>query len=136
MLFRSQDKFEAVLRTKLTTLITSEPRAVSLVRRTASNLSWIRPWKTSLPVITRPARACEKTPGTISFGTYPNAKISDVTAVTIDGKSPAAADYPYVGELALVFKEKNKTGNIAKFFEFIASPAAKDVIKGAGGLTL
>lgn len=78
----------------------------------------------------------EKTPGTISFGTYPNAKISDVTAVTIDGKSPAAADYPYVGELALVFKEKNKTGNIAKFFEFIASPAAKDVIKGAGGLTL
>jgi phosphate transport system substrate-binding protein len=78
----------------------------------------------------------EKTPGTISFGTYPNAKVSDVTAVTIGGKSAVAADYPYVGELALVFKEKSKTGNIAKFLEFATSQAAHDTIKGAGGLTL
>ena len=77
-----------------------------------------------------------KTPGTIAYGTYPNAKVSDVTAVTIGGKNAASADYPYVGELALVFKEKNKTGNIAKFIEFITSPAAHDTIKGAGGLTL
>ena len=78
----------------------------------------------------------EKTAGTISFGTYPNAKVSDVTAVTIGGKSATAADYPYVGELALVFKEKNKTGNIAKFIVFITSSAAHDTINGAGGLTL
>ncbi len=78
----------------------------------------------------------EKTPGTISFGTYPNAKISNVTTVTINGKSAEVADYPYVGELGLVFKEKNKTGSIAKFLEFIASPAAQSIIKGAGGLTL
>ena len=77
-----------------------------------------------------------KTPGTIAYGTYPNAKVSDVTAVTIGGKSAASADYPHVGELALVFKPANKTGNIAKFIEFITSPAAQDVIKGAGGLTL
>jgi phosphate transport system substrate-binding protein len=78
----------------------------------------------------------EKTPGTISFGTYPNAKVSKVSTVTIGGKSPTAADYAYVGDLGLVFKEKNKTGNIAKFIEFTTSPTAKDTIKGAGGLTL
>ena len=78
----------------------------------------------------------EKTPGTISFGTYPNVKVSDVTTLTIGGKSASSSDYSYVGELALVFKEKNKTGNIAKFIDFIASSAARDAIKGAGGLTL
>ncbi|MDP1993178.1 MAG: hypothetical protein Q8K00_19345 [Syntrophales bacterium] len=78
----------------------------------------------------------EKTAGTISFGTYPNAKGSNVTVLTIGGKSAASADYPYVGELALVFKEKSKAGNIAKFLEFIASSAAKEVIKGAGGLLI
>ena len=78
----------------------------------------------------------EKTSGTISFGTYPNAKVADVTVVTIGGKSAGSADYTYVGELALVFKEKNKTGNIAKFLEFTTSAAAHDTIKGAGGLTL
>ncbi len=77
-----------------------------------------------------------KTAGTISFGTYPNAKVSDVAAVTIGGKSPSAADYPYVGELALVFKEMSKTGNIAKFIEFTTSSAAHETIKGAGGLAL
>ena len=77
-----------------------------------------------------------KTPGTIAYGTYPNAKVADVTAVTIGGKNAASPDYPHVGELALVFKEKNKTGNIAKFIGFVTSAAAQDAIKGAGGLTL
>ena len=77
-----------------------------------------------------------KTPGTIAYGTYPNAKVSDVAIVTIGGKSPAAADYPHVGELALVFKEKSRAGDIAKFLEFVKSSAAQDAIKAAGGLTL
>ena len=80
--------------------------------------------------------AAAKTAGAIAFGTYPNAKVSDVAIVMISGKSPTAADYPHVGELALVFKEKNKSGNIAKFLAFITSPAAQDVIKASGGLTL
>ena len=77
-----------------------------------------------------------KTPGTIAYGTYPNAKVSDVTVLTIGGKSASSADYPYVGELALVFKEKSKAGNIGKFIEFVTSSAAHETIKGAGGLTL
>lgn len=77
-----------------------------------------------------------KTPGAIAFGTYPNAKVSDVNVVTIGGKNPATQDYPYSGELALVFKAKNKTGQIEKFLSFSTSPAAHDAIKSAGGLTL
>jgi len=76
-----------------------------------------------------------KIAGAISFGTYPNAKVSDVATVTIGGKSPATADYPYCGDLGFVFKEKNKTGNIAKFLAFVISPAAQDAIKATGGLT-
>jgi phosphate transport system substrate-binding protein len=77
-----------------------------------------------------------KTAGTISFGSYPNAKVSDVAVVSIGGKSAAASDYPYIGELALVFKEKNKAGNIAKFIEFITTAAAHSAIKSAGGQLL
>lgn len=77
-----------------------------------------------------------KTTGAISFGTYPNAKASDVATVTIGGKSPAASDYVFAGDLGLVFKEKNRVGNVAKFIEFVTSPAAHEVIKAAGGLTL
>jgi phosphate transport system substrate-binding protein len=80
--------------------------------------------------------ATEKTAGAISFGPYSNAKGADVTVVTIGGKDPAAADYPYVGELALVFKDKNKTGNIGKFIDFLNTPPAKEAIKAAGGLLL
>ena len=78
----------------------------------------------------------EKTPGAVAYGTYPNAKISKVNVITIGGKSPASSTYPYVGELALVFKGKNKSGNIAKFIEFATSSDAHEVIKGAGGLAM
>lgn len=56
--------------------------------------------------------------------------------LTIDGKGPTDSDYPYVGTLALIFKEKSKTGAIAKFVEFATSPAPHNAIKGAGGLPL
>lgn len=78
----------------------------------------------------------EKTPGAIAYGTYPNAKVSKVNVVTIGGKSAATSSYPYVGELALVFKGKNKNGNIAKFLDFATSSAAHEAIKGAGGLAM
>ena len=76
----------------------------------------------------------EKTEGTIAWGDYINTRNSAVDILTINGKSPTDADYPYTGTLALIFKEKNRTGDIAKFVEFAVSPATHDVIKGAGGL--
>ncbi len=72
--------------------------------------------------------------GTIGFGTYDNAKTANVTTLAIDGKSPNDAVYPYYGVLGLVFKEKNKTGNIAKFVDFVKSKSAQETIKRAGGL--
>lgn len=71
---------------------------------------------------------------TIGFGTYDNMKDIDVITLTIDGKAPTDADYPYCGTLALIFKEENRVGSIAKFVDFVRSEAAHDVIKEAGGL--
>jgi len=72
--------------------------------------------------------------GTIAFGTYDNMKNVEVITLTIDGKAPSDAAYPYYGTLALIFKEKNKTGNIAKFVDFVTSKATHETIKKAGGL--
>ncbi len=78
----------------------------------------------------------EQKADTIAFGTYINARNYDVDILTINDKHPSKADYPYVGTLALVFKEKNRTGNIQKFVEFATSPAAHDAIRSAGGLPM
>lgn len=80
--------------------------------------------------------AVQSKEGTIGFGTYDNTKGIDVITLTIDGKAPTVAAYPYYGTLALIFKEKNKTGNIAKFVDFVTSKAGREIIKEAGGLPL
>lgn len=71
---------------------------------------------------------------TIAFGTYANARNYKVNILSIGGKSCTNADYDYVGTLALIFKEKNKTGNIAKFIAFATSEAAHAAIKEAGAM--
>jgi phosphate transport system substrate-binding protein len=76
----------------------------------------------------------EKKADTIAFGTYANARNYGVDILAIEGKDTTDADYPYVGTLALIFKEKNKTGNIKKFVAFATSAAAHDAIKGAGAV--
>ncbi len=76
------------------------------------------------------------TENVIAYGSYSNVKNLDVTTLTIDGKSPTDADYPYVGTLGLVYKEANYTGNIKTFIEFATSDAANDVIISAGGIPL
>lgn len=71
---------------------------------------------------------------TIGFGTNDNIKKIDVITLTIDGKAPSDAAFPYYGTLAVIFKEKNKTGNIAKFVDFLTSKSTHEIIKKAGGL--
>ena len=72
----------------------------------------------------------------IAFGTYINARNYKVNILTIDGKNATDADWPYVGTLALIFKEKNYQGNIKKFVEFTTSADVHDTIKGVGGMPL
>ena len=76
------------------------------------------------------------TENVIAYGSYSNVKALNVTTLTIDGKSPTDADYPYVGTLGLVYKEANHTGSIKKFVEFATSDAAHEVITSAGGIPL
>ena len=78
--------------------------------------------------------AAEDTKNAVAFGTYINAKNYKVDILSINGKSPTAADYPYAGTLALIFKEKNNKGDIKNFVQFATSFAAHDAIKGAGGM--
>jgi phosphate transport system substrate-binding protein len=76
----------------------------------------------------------EDNAGAIAYGSYTNARNINANILTIEGKSAADADYPYVGMLALIFKEKNYTGNVKLFMEFATSAAAHDAIKDAGGI--
>ncbi|MDM8555177.1 substrate-binding domain-containing protein [Desulfococcaceae bacterium HSG7] len=71
---------------------------------------------------------------TIAFGTYINAKNYNVNIPLINGKKPTDADWPYIGTLALIYKQKNYTGNIKKFAEFATSSESHDAIKNMGGL--
>lgn len=79
---------------------------------------------------------CAGKADTIAFGTYANARNAKVKILTVNGQAPTDPGYPYVGTLALVFKEANRQGTVAKFLDFIASPAAADPIRRAGATPL
>jgi len=74
----------------------------------------------------------EQTADTIAFGAYSNTLGKNVGVLKIDGVNPADSAYPYGGVLALIYKQANKTGDIAKFVEFATSAAAHDAITKAG----
>ncbi len=78
----------------------------------------------------------EETADAIAFGSYSDVKNRNVSVLNIDNVSPADAAYPYYGNFALIFKEKNRTGNIKKFIDFATSPAASAAILRGGGLPI
>lgn len=75
-----------------------------------------------------------KTTGVIAYGSYPNVKVIDVNVLKISEKTASESDYPYVGTLGFIYKEKNYTGTIKKFMEFATSEAAHEAILEAGGI--
>ncbi|QTA85306.1 substrate-binding domain-containing protein [Desulfonema magnum] len=76
----------------------------------------------------------ESKSGTIGFGAYDVVKDANADVLMSEGKSPSDPDYPYFVTSALVFMEKNNTGNIRKFTEFVTSVSAHDIIRSAGGI--
>jgi phosphate transport system substrate-binding protein len=76
----------------------------------------------------------EDTADTIGFGPYDVAKTSNTKIIQIDGKGPTDPGYSCYVTMALIFKEKNKTGNIKRFVEFATSAVTHDVIRGTGGI--
>ncbi|NQZ66793.1 MAG: substrate-binding domain-containing protein [Lentisphaeria bacterium] len=78
-----------------------------------------------------------KTAGAIAFGTYPNVIVNNNVHHLALGKLKATdADYPCVGSLALIFKEKNKKGNLGKFIDFVSTKLAKEAITKAGAIPI
>jgi len=73
------------------------------------------------------------TVGAIGFGPYPAAKRAKLGIISINGKHPTDPSNLSHTVLALIFKEKNRTGEIAEFVEFATSPAASEAIREAYG---
>ena len=78
----------------------------------------------------------EEKKDTIGFGPYDVAKAANVNIFSIDGKKPIEAGYPSAGTLALIFKQKNYTGNLKKFVKFATSNSAHDAIENDGGIPI
>jgi len=97
-------------------------------------------------VISEKARQVETTPtmiaqihkveDTISWGPLDVGLANNLKALKINNIDPASEAYPYFGEVALVYKAKNLTGNAKKFVDFATSAAAHDAIAKAGGISL
>ena len=77
-----------------------------------------------------------KTGGTIAFGTLANAVAAKLPALAIDDVQPSTGSYPYVGMLALIYKDKNLAGSVKAFVDFATSAQAKAAILRASGTPL
>ncbi len=78
----------------------------------------------------------ERKAHSIAYGTYINARNYDVDILAINGKKPTAANYPYIGTLAFVFKKKEFKGDVKKFVKFATSVNAHETIKRSGGIPI
>ncbi len=78
--------------------------------------------------------AVEDKPGAIGFGPYSDAVVADVNILTIDGIAPTDAAYPSATTLALIYKEKSRTGHVARFLDFTRSAAGRTAIESANAI--
>lgn len=94
-------------------------------------------------VFTETATLAEKTfimvaqivnrPDSIGFGPLDVAIANNLKPLSINGRKPTDADYPYFGTIGLVYKTANLDAINKKFIDFAASEAVNDVIIKAGG---
>jgi phosphate transport system substrate-binding protein len=73
-------------------------------------------------------------PGAIAFGTYADTAKSDVTTIAVDRVGPLDKGYPFLGSLALIYKDANLKGHIKGFVDFVSSAKAKTAISKAYGI--
>jgi phosphate transport system substrate-binding protein len=72
--------------------------------------------------------------GAIAFGSYADAAKSAVTTISVNGIAPLDKGYPFLGSLALIYKDANLTGYVKGFVDFVGSAKAKPVISKAYGI--
>lgn len=71
----------------------------------------------------------------IAFGSWPDVRNQPgVHALSLGGILPSNPDYPCMGRLSIVYKEKFCQGNLKAFVSFISSDAAKHAVLAAGAL--
>lgn len=72
-------------------------------------------------------------PDSIGFGPLDVAIANNIKPLSIDGRKPTDADYPYYGTIGLIYKPVNLDTVSKQFLDFASSEAVHDVIIKAGG---
>ena len=72
-------------------------------------------------------------PDSIGFGPLDVANANNLKALSINGKKPTDADYPYFGTIGLVYKAATLDKISKDFIDFALSAARHDIIVQAGG---
>ena len=79
--------------------------------------------------------ACKMQKNAIAFGSLADVRSEKgIHVLELDGLAPTGPRYPYTGFLSMVYKEKNFSGDVKKFIEFISSDIAGRAISSSGGL--
>jgi phosphate transport system substrate-binding protein len=76
----------------------------------------------------------ESNAGAIGFGPYTAGMESKFGVVKLDGKTALETGYPVYVTLALIYKSEGNAPAIQQFVEFVKTPAAQAVIKGADAI--
>jgi phosphate transport system substrate-binding protein len=76
------------------------------------------------------------TKGAIAFGSYADCAKAAVTSISVGGLAPLAKGYPYLGVLALIYKDANLKGSVKGFIDYVGSAKARSVITKAFGIPL
>lgn len=72
--------------------------------------------------------------GAVAFGALADAAKVSATVISVDGVGPLDKGYPFLGSLALIYKQENLKGDVKGFVEFVVSPAARPIIAKAYGI--
>ena len=95
-------------------------------------------------VMTKRAKTAVSTPesfqtveakaGAIGFGPYSDAVAANVNILKIDGVDPTDPAYPSATTLALIYKAKNRSGDVAKFLDFTRSATGRAAIEASNAV--
>jgi phosphate transport system substrate-binding protein len=75
-------------------------------------------------------------PGAVAFGSMADAAKVAVTVLSYEGIAPLDKGYPFLGVLALIYKDANLVGDVKGFVDFVVSAKARPVIVKAYGIPL
>ena len=72
--------------------------------------------------------------GAVAFGSYADAATAATVVIKVDGVGPLEKGYPFLGSLALIYKESNLKGDVKGFVDYVVSASARPIISRAYGI--